>query len=449
MFKEYIHWSDGLFLQPHHFQQMQNSIFDNSRALFRLCNFYHYGFIDCEIKEELLDDLRIGLRKFSAIMPNGVELSMPGNAVLKNCDIDVKSCLDKDNFLLYLALPVYNENEPNLNSKIEQNKLYSTKEYIVNDENTGNNEISLLKRVYNVKLSTDNKDENYIYLPVCRLFWISRNVNSPRIGIDKRYCPPFFVISSDCVLKEYLLELLHLIRKKINHIKEDLRSFGYSTERIIGDNLFNTMQLRLLNSYEPYISSTLQTDKISPFEMYLKLRSFLGELCALFPLSNKDEVLEYDHNNLMEVFSDLFTNIRSVLSMGGYLDYIQYDFTLNDDHYTSVFKLDDVKNSNEFYICINTSSNVDTVKLAVEQGDNFKLLAKSELENRTRGVKLKELRNPPRYLPAVRDGLFFKIIPNQAWDNICKEACAVIDLLPEMFADFKASLFFVYNKEEE
>lgn len=451
IFKESVHWSDGLFLQPHHMQQMQNLIFDINRALWKLNVYYPYGLIECEINEELLDDLRIGLRKICAIMPDGTEISMPGNASIPMLNLDIDKCLDNENFLIYLALPVYNENEANLNSSTETNRLYKTKEYAIKDENTGNNEISLLKRIFNIKLSIDKNDDNYVYLPICRLNWISKNINAPKLTFDRDYCPPFFIMSHDCVIKEYVLELMYLIRKKRDQISEQIAQSGYNTNDISGENLFHILQLSVLNSFESVISAVVNTNKAQPFEIYLKLASFLGELSALFPLLKKHEIMEYDHNNLMSVFKDLIRKIRSVLAIGGYLDYIQYDFTLHNGYYECKLKSNDIHNSNEFYLAINTSGSIDKIKTSVEQGDNFRLLAKSNLEKRTRGVKLKELRYPPRYLPAIHNALWFEVVlgdNDKAWMDICEENVAVIDLFHDVFTDFRASLFLVENKGE-
>lgn len=449
IFKESMHWYDGMFLQPHHMQQMQNSFFDINKVLFNLNMHYPFGLIECELNEEFLDDLRLGLKHFSAVMPNGICLSMPGNTSVKTGNIDVNKHLYDEYVMVYLTLPIYDNDEANLNSKTDQNRLYDTKEYMLKDENAGNNEIMLLKRIFNATIST-TKNDNCTCLPIARLTWISKNPNSPKFAIDKNYCPPFLLMSHDCLLKNYVLELMYLMRKKQIQIKEEIASSGYNTDNITGANLFNILQLSVLNAYEPLITSLLQSGKATPFEIYLHLISVLGRLSALFPLQDKDSILEYDHYDLMNIFKDVVTKIRSVLAVGGYLDYIEYKFELSEGYYIANLKAGDIADSDEFYIAINAAGDLDKIKNAVEGGDNFRLLAPSGLEKRSRGVKLKELRYTPRYLPAIRDAVWFEIVIDEsanAWQNIQNEHVAIIDLLPDMFDEFKASLFMVSQKE--
>ena len=75
IFREMVHWSDGLFLQPHHMQQLQNSMIDVQQKSFMLSTFYTYGLIDFKIDEEALEGMRFVVKKLSAVMPNNLSVS--------------------------------------------------------------------------------------------------------------------------------------------------------------------------------------------------------------------------------------------------------------------------------------------------------------------------------------------------------------------------------------
>ena len=80
-FEELLHWNDGQFLQPHHFQyfQRQNIAFlQNNRLL--SCP-YPWGLIDFEVDEDGLAAGRVLVKRFSAILGDGTSLSMPGNCL--------------------------------------------------------------------------------------------------------------------------------------------------------------------------------------------------------------------------------------------------------------------------------------------------------------------------------------------------------------------------------
>ena len=325
IFHEMVHWSDGLFLQPHHMQQLQNSMIDVQQKSFMLSTFYTYGLIDFVIDEEALEGMRFVVKKLSAVMPNNLAVSMPGNLNIKPFEFNAADYINNEHIMVYLAVPNYKETDANL-SQYENERIFSTKEMLIRDENTGDNEISMLKRIYNGKITTNTSNEDYSYLPLCRLRWVSKNINEPKLDIDTNYTAPFYIITDDCPLKSYISELMYVVKKKCEHIIKDLSDSGYNTNNLAGGNLFNVMQLSSLSSYEKVISSLIVTNKVSPFIIYLQLVALLSELTALQPFSNRDDVMAYSHDNLMEVFKDVVTNIRSIIMAGGYTDYVQYEF---------------------------------------------------------------------------------------------------------------------------
>ena len=78
-FDEMVHWSEGQFLQPHHLQRLQSSLEQLSRSQRELAMAFPCGFCDLELDTEALKSRRIVIRRFSAVLPDGQEVSMPGN----------------------------------------------------------------------------------------------------------------------------------------------------------------------------------------------------------------------------------------------------------------------------------------------------------------------------------------------------------------------------------
>lgn len=450
IFREMVHWSDGLFLQPHHMQQLQNSMIDVQQKSFMLSTFYTYGLIDFKIDEEALEGMRFVVKKLSAVMPNNLSVSMPGNLNITPFTFEPTEYINDEHIMVYLAIPHYKDTDANL-SYNDNERVYSTKEMFIRDENTGDNEISMLKRIYNGKITTNTLNEDYNYLPLCRLRWVSKNINEPKLDIDSNYTAPFYIITDDCPLKSYISELMYVVKKKCEHIIKELSENGYNTNNLAGGNLFNVMQLSTLSSFEKVISSLIVTNKVSPFVIYLNLTAMLSQLTALQPFTNRDDVMAYSHDNLMEVYKDVVTNIRSIIMAGGYTDYVQYEFQLNGDYYKLQLNSNDIIKASNCYLAISISGNTDIAKEYIEQGDNFRLINEQGIEKRIRGVKLKELRFPPRYLPVIPNAVWFSLedmAESEAWNLICREKTAAIELLPESFPDFHGSLFITFEQGE-
>src|SRR4051794_34211387 len=96
-------WSEGLFLQPQHFQQ-QDRYFE--RYLETRCQAlvpHSWGFTEIELERDLLSIGKFALRRAAGVFPDGTPFRMPEDDPLPPpLDID-NSCRDQ---LLYLALPL-------------------------------------------------------------------------------------------------------------------------------------------------------------------------------------------------------------------------------------------------------------------------------------------------------------------------------------------------------
>ena len=443
-FNEFVHWSDGLFLQPHQMQEMQRSLIDYERAWRRAYVPYCFGVADFELDGEALTDGRVVIKRLSAIMPDGQEISIPGNGAVKPLTIPADKDMDKDSVVVYLAVPTWSEHEANLSENNSSKRLYSVREASVKDENTGDNEIIILKRFINAELTISKDDaKDCSLLPLLKLTYVSRVIAEPKFALTD-YMPPYLFVTSDCPLMSMLSELVFQLRRRRDKIISDISERGYNPENIAGINAYAVLQLRTLNRYEARLDALLSTEKTSPFVFYMELRSLLGELAALQPLAKREQVSAYNHNNLMPVFKEIITNIRSLIMFEGYAGYTRVDFVQSGDFYEAFLKSDDVTGDKDYYIAIITSSTDANVVQSVESGDNFKLINIGSKNERIRGVKLEEMRYPPRFLPVISNALWFKVCRDESqamWRDVVAERGIAIDLSMQMFPDFGASLF--------
>lgn len=442
-FNELVHWSDGLFLQPHHLQEMQRSFLDYLRSNRGILFPYNFGVSDLEIDMDVINEGRVVVKRLSAIMPNGQEISIPGNTKINPLTLSIEKNTDKDIVTIYVAVPNWSEQEANLNEDNNGQRLFSTKETVVKDENTGDNEIPLLKRFINARL-IESEDEalDCSILPIIKLNYVSRNVTEPKIAVVD-YIPPFLVVSDDCPLKHSISELIFQLRRRRDKILSDLSENNFSKDNSDINNIFSILQLRSLNSFEVKLDGLLSTGKIPPFILYLELRSLLGELAALQPLSKKEQVAPYNHYNLLPVFTEIISNIRFLLMSDGYVSYTRIDFVENENFYELSIENENLLTNKDYYISVVTLSDDYNLVKYIESGDNFKLINLSAKQERIRGVKLEEIKNPPRYLPSIKNALWFKICTedSQTWKDIVNEKAMAIDLSKSVFSEFSASLF--------
>lgn len=445
-FEEEINWSEGLFLQPHHLQRMQHNLLRGIRAGRSLAMAYPYGLVDFELDESALAGNRAVVRRFSAVMPEGEELSMPGNVTLAALDLQPEVQQRVATFKLCLALPSWAEFDANLAEEGSAAKrLYVSRDVKVRDENTGDNEIEISHRRYNARLTTDLRDNADLQLlPIARIKVVSRDETEPRLEIDRTYVPPFALLTGDCPLTGMADELVAQIRSRRAKLYRDLGAAGYTTEALSGTTLYNVLQLQALNSCGGTIASLLSA-RATPFDLYLVLRELMGALLALQPLREAAEI-EYDHLDCGPAFFELYSGIRALIMAEGVSSYAKVELERRPTGAGGVFRLKDehIVAADEYYLAIKCEGDPRRIVTAVEHGDNIRLVSPSGKSQRTRGIKLTEVRYPPRFLPAVADAIWFRLEREESsriWDDVRDEGAMLIDWADGVFPRFTVTLY--------
>ena len=96
-------WSDGLFLQPQHFQQQERYFERFMEARCQGLVPHSWGFTEIEFEADLLSIGKVALRRLAGVFPDGTPFRMPDDDPLpKPLDIGT----DARDQLLFLAVPL-------------------------------------------------------------------------------------------------------------------------------------------------------------------------------------------------------------------------------------------------------------------------------------------------------------------------------------------------------
>jgi type VI secretion system ImpJ/VasE family protein len=452
-FEESLHWNDGQFLQPHHFQYQQRITAEYVRINRSFFLPYSYGLLDFELDLEALDGGRVAVKRFSAVMGDGLELSMPGNCILNPLDLNDALKKNPPGFTVYLAISHWSEFEANLADEdaSREKKLYLARKKRVRDENSGDNEITLITRGLNVRLVTDLDDtKDMQLLPILKLKVLSRDISQGMVKVDDKYLPPFLMLTADDPLFNMVAGLISDIRrcrdKQQNTLTEVPSRDGDFSRTDVLDDARSLLLLRTLNYYHLRLSSLLVDGFISPFTLYLELASFLAELMGINPQNGIREIRRYDHDDRLPVFAELFKDIRSFIRNEGGAGYIRLNFTpIEEGNYLfTAIKTEDIVEVDEMYLAVRTAAEGEEVIRALEQGDTFKLINPRAKSLRVRGMKLAGMRYPPRFLPILEGTLWFRLDLDESakmWRDMCEEKGMVIDYARDLFPGLETTLF--------
>jgi type VI secretion system ImpJ/VasE family protein len=448
-YDELLHWSDGQFLQPHHFQYLQRLSSEYARHDRSLSLLHPYGLIDLEFDREALSGSRFVVKRFSAIMASGQEISMPGNCAFSPLDLTAALEQNPNELTVYAALPLWTEFDANLleDTNSLEKRRYLAQRKRIRDENSGDNEITVVTRRLNARLVTNmDNTKDMELLPLAKLSVLSHDRSENALAVNEKYIPPFLRIGADNPLAGSITGLLVDIRrcrdKALDTLSQGRASNG--GERQAGDD--TVKRFRALNIYEVRLSALMETGRASPFTLYFELISFLAELMAIDPYNSINGIQHYNHEDCGPQFSVIIKDIRSFILAGGSADYRKFDFfPVEDGRYLFTrIKTEDLAGMEEAYLAVKTGAEMNTVISELETGDTFKLTNPESRQMRVRGIKLTAERFPPRYLPILKDTLWFHLDLQESarvWREIREENGMIIDYAPDVFSSLEASLY--------
>ena len=223
-----VHWHEGMFLRPHHFQAADRYTARLVDATAQFLQAHAWGLRRCVIDTEALGGYRFVVRELSARFRDGTLLQLPQDAPLP--DFDLKPAfLGRNSVELFLAVPTWRPGQPNVATPGNTNPArYRTNTLPTDDENTGVNPQTLSYRSPAVRLLTADDDRSgYEVLPLARLEKSERAEATPQLAVG--FIPPVLACDAWPGLQQKILqEIYSRLNKKIEVIAGQVTSRGIS-----------------------------------------------------------------------------------------------------------------------------------------------------------------------------------------------------------------------------
>jgi type VI secretion system ImpJ/VasE family protein len=443
-----IHWHEGLFLQPHHLQQLQKGTHDLVSTERQLQFPYPYGIVEARLSPDELESMRLRFDRLHVVMPGGVQVRFPQDAELPSLDVRQAFASSGGNFTVYLGVPLWFSDRANTlplttDGDSRAKLLYRLAEVEQADENTGENPKAMLVRRINARLLLENEDRSDLeVIPLLRIVrGVGEQVGLPRQ--DPEFVGPCLLLRGSPVLRELTRDLASQVVASRQELVVQLTRGGFSLENLRGMLFEQVMRLRTLNRFAGKLPALAEAPSVTPFAIYLELRELLGELTALHPDRDEFEVAAYDHDNPYLGFAELSSKIRSYLRGAVAPSFIKLPFVEYEGILTAGFEDQHITGPNEYFLGIKTAEDPLQLAALVEDADRFKLMPRSLANRAIRGVLLKEERFAPLELPAQTGLYYFRLLRNEsarAWQQILTERAAVVRWT-EHEADYEIALY--------
>ena len=297
-----IHWYEGMFLRPQHFQAADRHWVELIGQSSLLDLPYNYGFATLAISQDAIGRGEFGIQRAAFRMRDGTVWFLDDGQCPNR--VSLKTALERqDSVIVLLAIPTFQSFRENVStSSSTEATRYSQVDQTVQDENGSGDpqELQFRRPEFRLLLSTDDTT-GYETLEVAR---VQRSGDGKSVAVlDETYFPPLLNVATWESLREGILRSLHdQIVKKHEVLAEQVRSYGLSLSSQERGDLERVMFLHELNQAYATLGTLIRANGIHPLVLYTELCRVLGALSIFLPERVCGEVKPYDHDNLAIVF---------------------------------------------------------------------------------------------------------------------------------------------------
>lgn len=293
-----VHWHEGMFLQPHHFQADHRHLTGRTHRALSWPVHHCWGLRSVQIDTDALANSRLVVRSLEACLRDGTPISIPEDGVLPA--LDLKGLFEPGQPLtVFLALPALNLGKSNVaEDGPDPNARFHLDSQELEDENTGVNPQPIRVRLPNVRLLISDQDQTgFTTLPIVRLEK-SALANAPP-QVDAAYIPPVLACDAWPVLTADILQsLFDRIGRKRERLAAAFAARGGAMGSTDPAEAAAAAHLRELNEAYAVLSVLAFSPGVPPIAAYTELVRLVGQLVIFDRTGRWPAIPPYDHDDL-------------------------------------------------------------------------------------------------------------------------------------------------------
>lgn len=303
-------WSEGLFLQPQHFQQQDRYFERYVETRCQALVAHSWGFTEIELERDLLSIGKFALRRAAGVFPDGTPFRMPEDDPLP-APIDVDAHVRDQP--LYLAVPVRRAGDPDVERSAGADGLarHGVREWQARDASSNTGETALLEvaALRTRFLLASEVTQAYACLPLAHIVECR---SDKQVVLDDGFIPSVLHTRAANRLATFTTELLGLFHQR----GEALGGRVVATGRGGAAEFAEFLMLLTINRYEPLLAHVSDLGSLHPEQLYQVCVSAAGELTTFTTISKRPPAFPgYRHDRLRESFEPVIASLRASLSV--------------------------------------------------------------------------------------------------------------------------------------
>lgn len=432
-----VHWHEGMFLRPHHFQVAMRFEAQSGARSDRWDNHYNWGLRSIDLDLDALANYRCVVRSLEARLRDGTLVAVPEDTSLS--PLEFKPAFEKTSTVtVYLGVPALHLGRPNVQmpgSTDDVRYLIDTQE--LEDENTGLNPQPVQLRRLNVRLLLSTQDlTGYEVLPIARIEKSPRAEATPQL--DETYFPPLLACEAWRGLQTGVLHNVYdRIGRKIELVANQIVTRGITFDSHGQGDPMLFAQLRVLNEAYAVLGVLGAAQGVHPFTAYLELCRLVGQLAIFGPARRLPSLPNYDHDDLAGCFHRAKQYIDDLLTILVEPEYKERPFvgaglrmqvSLEPAWLESVWDVYiGVQSPLDAEECIRLLTRPGQLDMKVGSSDRVDTIYRLGLA----GLRFTHSPRPPRALPNVTGQIYFQLNREAAdaeWQHVQRSLTLAIRL---------------------
>ena len=432
-----VHWYEGMFLRPHHFQAAQRHAAHLANLGEKLDLYYNWGLRSVEIDLDALANSRLVVRSLQARLRDGTLVTVPDDGQLDA--VDLKAAFERQQVqTVYLGVPAVNLGKANVTADGNvDGARYRVDAQALEDENTGINPQEVHVRLLNLKLLLSSEDHTgYEILEIGRLRRSDKAEATPEV--DETYIPPVVACDAWKPLAAGILQQIYdRIGKKITLLADQVTSRGISFDSLAQGDPQIFAQLRELNEAYALFGTLFFAHGVHPLPAYCELCRLVGQLAVFGKSCRPPELPRYDHDDLGGCFYAVKRYIDDLLNIVREPDYQQRPFIGAGLRMEVALEPKWLESAWQMYVGVHSPLNTDEcIKLLTKPGQLDMKIGSADRVDRIyqhgqAGLKFTHSSLPPRALPSAAGLIYFQVSresQKEEWLNVQKSLTLAIRL---------------------
>jgi len=301
-------WSEGLFLQPQHFQQQDRHFETLIDARLRALASHGHGFVELELDPAALVLGKVQLARARGVLPDGTPFDIPA-ADAGPVALEIGADLKDE--LIVLALPVRRAGELELENAEDPASLarLTPRDVDVADTALPGYRTALV-RVGELRLALmRERDATDAYARLGVVQIVERRADASLV-LSRSYIPPVLHALADTTLQGYVRELHGLLHQRGEALASRLGQPGRGGVAEIAEFLL----LQTVNRFEPLFAHFECHPLLHPERLYAACLVLAGDLATFNTARRPPAFAEYRHDALRETFAPVIAELRRSLS---------------------------------------------------------------------------------------------------------------------------------------